>query len=153
MKGSPILATALACLIMLGMYVGMRVVFSEEKKPVTKPEVAETSQKGEVSVFVEIYFSDPFTHFSLSHPASGKELLEITATGSTEWNGEITLPIEKLTSAEIEILGKVAWETPSDGYQFMQIVISPDNLDPQTRTLRAEGDIVDILNFHWKEDK
>ena len=157
MKGSPILATALACLIMLGMYAGMRVAFSQNARPTTAPQVSETTisgdTSGEVTVYAEIYFSNQPKNFSLSHPDSGKLLLSVTDPDSTEWSGEITIPVENLTSGEIEFLGTVEWADSEDGHHFMQVIISPTDLDTQSSTLRAEGDIADIMQFHWRENE
>ena len=153
MKGSPILATALACLIMLGMYVGMRVAFSEDDAPIVEPRITDVVSSDQLSVYVEIYFSSQPKNFTLTHPATGKVLLKVESIDSAEWSGDIFIPVEKLTSAEIEIQCKAEWQSSDDNYHFMQVIISPDELDPQTRTLRAESDITDIIHFHWKENE
>lgn len=159
MKGSPILATALACLIMLSMYVGMRVAFSDDSDDSNTVGIAAPDQapSGQVSVYVEVYFSSLPKSFSLTHPATGKVLIKVDKLVSPEWSGDVVLPIsgtgEKLTSEEIEILGNAEWRLPEAGYQFMQVIISPDELDTQSRTLRAESDINDVMTFQWKEEE
>jgi hypothetical protein len=153
MKGSPILATALACLIMLGMYVGMRVAFAEDDTPIVEPEVSDVVSSAQVSVYVEIYFSSQPNSFSLIHPATGKVWVKVENIDDVEWSGDGFIPVEKLTSGELEIQCRAKWESRSAGYHFMQVIISPDELDPQTMTLRAADDIADIMNFHWEEDK
>ena len=157
MKGSPILATAFACLIMLSMYVGMRVAFSGDDKPTNPAETVAPAQipSGQTSVYVEIYFSSLPQNFSLNHPATGKVLLKVDHLENPEWSGDIILPfsVEKLTSEEIEIQGDAEWKTPRESYQFMQVIISPDDLDPQSQTLRAESNIADIMTFQWKEEE
>lgn len=153
MKGSPILATALACLIMLGMYVGMRVAFSKDDIPIVEPEVSEVVSSAQVSVYVEIYFSSQPKNFSLIHPATGKVLMKVENIDDVEWAGDVFIPVEKLTSEELEIQCEANWESPSAGYHFMQVIISPDELDPQTKTIRAPNDITDIMNFHWEENE
>lgn len=153
MKGSPILATMLACFIMLVMYAGMRVAFSKDDPPVLEPNISSPSPSGKVSVYAEIYFSSRPKNFSITHPDSGLSILNITDHDASEWSGELFIPVEKLTSGEIEFLGKCTWKSPEDGHQFMQIIISPEDLDQQTHTLRAEGDIADIITFHWKEEE
>lgn len=153
MKGSPILATALACLIMLGMYVGMRVAFSKDDIPIVEPEVSEVVSSAQVSVYVEIYFSSQPKNFSLIHPATGKVLIKVENIDDVEWAGDVFIPVEKLTSEELEIQCEANWESPSAGYHFMQVIISPDELDPQTKTIRAPKDITDIMNFHWEENE
>lgn len=153
MKGSPILATVLACLIMLGMYVGMRVAFSKDDHPTDELQVSKPILHGEISVHTEIYFSHQPKNFSISHPATGKKLLSVTDPDSAEWSGEITIPVEKLTSGEIEFMGNVEWAEEKDGYHFMQVIISPTDLNTKASTLRAEGDIADIMKFHWRENE
>ncbi len=153
MKGSPILATALACLIMLGMYFGMRVLFFKDATPPENDRISQPVSTGAISVYAEIYFSHQPKHFSITHPASGSELLKVKDADDIEWSGELKIPLENLTSDEIEILGEVEWATDSEGYQFMQVIISPDDHEAQTHTLRAEGEISDIMKFQWKEEK
>lgn len=157
MKGSPILATILACLIMLGMYVGMRVAFSDPVEPVnttlTDAPVSTTASSGQTSVYVEIYFSSKPEYFSITHPATAKVLVKAENLDSSEWSGDVIIPVEKLTSTDLEIQCQTHWSSTASGYNFMQIIISPDELDPQSKTLRAESDIVDLLTFHWEEDE
>ena len=159
MKGSPILATALACLIMLGMYVGMRVTFANENQPSPAPanEVSDHVTTKQVSAYVEIYFSVTPKSFSLTHPATGNTLIKVDDINPTEfgaeWSGDVTIPVASLTGTEIEIQGTAEWNSPPEHYQFMQVIISPDDLDAQSRTLRSEFDINDIMKFHWKEDE
>ncbi|MEZ7957290.1 MAG: hypothetical protein QMC23_11240 [Rubritalea sp.] len=156
MKGSPILASALVCLIMLSMYVGMRVAFSEDDTAIVEPRVTEVTASEQISVYAEIYFSSQPKNFSLIHPATGKTLIKVENIDDAEWSGDIFIPVEKLTSTiskEIEIQGAAEWQSSEASYHFMQVIISPDELDPQTRTLRAAGDIKDIMNFHWKENE
>lgn len=155
MKGSPIIATALACLIMLGMYVGMRVAFSNDDEPPSSVETLTPAQtpSGQTSAYVEIYFSSLPKSFSLTHPATGQVLIKIDNLESPEWSGDILIPVteKKLTSEEIEIQGTAEWRLSEVGYQFMQVIISPDDLDSQSQTLRAESDILDVMTFQWKE--
>jgi len=153
MKGSPILATALSCLIMLGMYVGMRVAFAEDDTPIVEPKISDIVSSSQVSVYVEIYFSSQPNSFSLIHPATGKVLIKVENIDDTEWSGDVFIPVEKLTSEELEIQCTAKWESPSAGHHFMQVIISPDELDPQTNTLRAADNIADVMNFHWKENE
>ncbi|MGJ8655675.1 MAG: hypothetical protein ACSHX6_04420 [Akkermansiaceae bacterium] len=155
MKGSPILATLLACLIMLAMYAGMRVAFSIDGNT-TQPETStpvEHIKADQVSVYLEIYFSSEAKNFSLTHPATALPLIKVNNLNASEWSGDVFIPVKKLTSDEIEIQCEAQWESPQDGYKFMQVIISPDDLDSQTQTIRAEGDITDIMKFHWKENE
>ena len=142
---------------MLSMYVGMRVAFSGDDKPIQPVENDAPVQtlSDQTSVYVEIYFSSLPKNFSLTHPATGKVLLKVDHLENPEWSGDIILPfsLEKLTSEEIEIQGNAEWKTPRESYQFMQVIISPDDLDPQSQTLRAESNIADIMTFQWKEEE
>ncbi len=153
MKGSPILATALACFIMLSMYVGMRLVFSQDGDKATDASSEDNTSKqpalDTVTAYADLYFSAKPQSLVISHPATDTPLLALNNPDAFEWNGEIQLP-NNLTE-ELEILCKVKWDNPQDGYQFIQITLSPDGLDDQSQTLRAEGDITDIMNFQWKE--
>ncbi len=152
MKGSPILATALACLIMLGMYLGMRMAFSQGSSSPDNVIVSEPSALGDVTVYGEIYFSHEPKSFSITHPASEKVILDVSDPGASDWSCELKIPVEKLTSSEIEFLVKVEWKSPEDGYHFMQLILSPDDSEAQECTLRAEGEIADIMKFDWKEE-
>ena len=156
MKGSPILATLLACLIMLAMYLGMQAAFSDHKKPSTTnvPASSEKSTTHQTSVYLDIYLSNEAKNFTLSHPATDKILIHEDDLQSSEWSGEITLPLKTITNQEIELQCQVEWSTPpsSDSYQFIQVIISPSDLDAQSQTARAQGDISDILTFNWKEN-
>lgn len=153
MKGSPILATALACLIMLSMYVGMRLVFSQDNNPandaVAQTGASEQAALTTVTAYADIYFSAQPESLTISHPATDTPLLTLSELDEFEWSGEIQLP--KDLTEELEILCKVKWAVPQAGYQFIELTLSPDGLENQSQTLRAEGDIADIMNFHWKE--
>ena len=152
MKGSPILATALACIIMLSMYVGMRVVFSQdgklEESTFKQNDETELATQDSVTVYADLYVSNKPQSIRISHPDSGKKLLNLTDLEEFEWNGELQLP--NLVQ-ELELLCEVDWASESDGYQFIQLTLSPDNLSDQNQTLRSKGNITDIMNFHWKE--
>ena len=153
MKGSPILATALACIIMLSMYVGMRSIFSQDKALITNSaSVTKTDPAKELqtdTAYADLYFSAKPKSLSIHHPATNTLLLSLTDIEDFEWSGNIILP--KDLTKELELLCKIEWVNPTEGYQFIQLTLSPNNLGDQTQTLKSEGDIEDIMNFHWKE--
>ena len=151
MKGSPILATALACIIMLSMYVGMRLVFSQDgtsDKSIITGNFHDQEIKS-LSAYADIYFSIKPQSIRISHPASGKKLLDLADLEDFEWSGEMQLPIS--STEELELLCEVDWASSTNGYQFIQLILSPDGHEDQSQTLRSEGNIADIMNFHWKE--
>jgi len=136
---------------MLSMYVGMRIVFSQDDKPEenTLPlDTPPTSSLNFITVYADLYLSDQPQNIRISHPASGSSLLELTDLEEFEWSGEIQLPNP---AQELELLCEVDWASESEGYQFIQLTLSPDNLDDQSQTLRSEGNITDIMNYQWKE--
>jgi len=154
MKGSPILATALACIIMLSMYVGMRLVFSQDRtsNKSTSSPITGNSHDQEIKslrAYADIYFSIKPQSIRISHPASGKKLLDLADLEDFEWSGEIQLPIS--STEELELLCEVDWASATNGYQFIQLILSPDGHEDQSQTLRSEANIADIMNFHWKE--
>lgn len=141
---------------MLSMYVAMHLAFSNDGAPSTKPKPSnppELTNADQTSVYVEIYFSTQAQNFSLTHPATGRTIIKEQNLNASEWSGEVSIPVKKLTSEEIEIQCEAKWSSTKDDYKFIQVIISPDDLDPQSQTLRAEGDITDIMKFHWEEDQ
>ena len=153
MKGSPILATALACLIMFSMYVGMRLVFSQDDATNNKAkDLIANSQQFPISTttaYADLYFSAQPETVIIQYPSTNTTLLKLTDLEEYEWSGEIQLPTNPIN--ELELLCEVKWQNSEDGYQFIQLILSPDNHSDQSQTLRAEGDIADIMSFQWKE--
>ena len=153
MKGSPILATALACLIMFSMYVGMRLVFSQDDATNNKAkDLIANSQQFPISTtaaYADLYFSAQPETVIIQYPSTNTTLLKLTDLEEYEWSGEIQLPTNPIN--ELELLCEVKWQNSEDGYQFIQLIVSPDDHSDQSQTLRAEGDIADIMSFQWKE--
>lgn len=147
---------------MLCMYIGMRTAFTRDHPPAKDPRAQEpgnpshtTSPREETSAHVEIFFSSLPKHFSLTHPTTGKILIQKDNPESAEWSGNIILPYsrEELTSTNIEIQGTAQWSEQPETSQFFQANITPDELGTQSQTLRAESDIIDIMTFQWKEEE
>ena len=153
MKGSPILATTLACLIMFSMYVGMRLVFSQDDATNNKAkDLIANSQQFPISTttaYADLYFSAQPETVIIQYPSTNTTLLKLTDLEEYEWSGEIQLPTNPIN--ELELLCEVKWQNSEDGYKFIQLILSPDDHSDQSQTLRAEGDIADIMSFQWKE--
>ena len=145
MKGSPIISTLLACFIMLLLYLAMQMGLKQN--PTTSVEPTEVIPTQTTTVFAEIYFSTPPVSFRLSQPTTGKVILSEINDGSTEWSGEIQVP---LPLDDLELNAAATWKT-HPGIQFMQIVLSPLDRDSSSATLRSETDIDTTAHFHWHQ--
>ena len=157
MKGSPIIATAITTVILLGLYIGMRaIILPEEPKKVTADAHAghDHSNHGEakgghndsaLETDFELYFSSIPKAVTITQPSTTKEVLKLTDIDSAEWTGSGTM---SLTGHFAELQIDVEWLTPGE-MNFVQIIASPASHASREKTLRSDGDISDIAEFNW----
>lgn len=144
MKGSPIISTLIATVIMLGLYALMQVGLRQKPVSTNLIEV-DPPPSNMVRVFAEIYFATPPESFSITHPTTGEILINKKNLDSTEWSGDLLVPAP-LDDLEINV--SATWKS-HPGMQFMQITLSPNDRDPASATLRSESDIDTTATFHW----
>lgn len=156
MKGSPIIATAITIVVLLGLYLGMRaVILPESPKPAADPHAGHDHAKqsqpaGEhddsaLETDFELYFSSPPKSVKITQPASGKEVLSIAQLDSSEWTGSGTMSLD---GHHVELQVEVEWVTPSE-MNFIQIIVSPARHASREKTLRSDDDISDIAELVW----
>ncbi|WP_018969765.1 hypothetical protein [Rubritalea marina] len=164
MKGSPIIATALTIVILLGLYLGMRaLILPEGVQPVANSGHghdhgghdhgdhghdhgdAHGHNDTAVESEFEIYFSSMPKRMSISIPSTGKELFNVEEFDSQEWNGSATLNLE---AHHIELQVDIEWEQP-ENMNFAQIVLNPEAHAGKEFTLRSDENISDIAEFEW----
>jgi len=157
MKGSPILSTITATLLMAGAYLWLHLTLysktSTANHTMPQPYVdgelhPKALDNNSVSCYIEAHFSSPPSSFSLSDPLSGNLLVSETYLEDIEWSGEIILP--KGDSAAINI--HAVWEEDTAGKQhFIQLILSPDQMEDSTVTLRNDGEIDTTASFQLRK--
>jgi hypothetical protein len=157
MKGSPIIATAITIVILLGLYIGMRaIILPEEPQKATVDAHAghDHSSHGEakgghndsaLETDFELYFSSIPKTVTITQPSTKKEVLKITDIDSAEWTGSATM---SLNGHDVELQIDVEWTAPSE-MNFVQIVVNPARHPSREATLRSDGDISDIAELVW----
>lgn len=171
MKGSPIIATIVTIVALLGIYLGIRSVISPAQPPAATKQFEEqhhdhdhSHQNDEghehahddhedhshhddsnVETQFELYFSSPPKSVRIVQPSTNKEVLHITEIDDVEWTGEGSLSLD---GHHIELTIDVVWEQPT-AINFVQMVVHPDNHESRERTLRDDSHISDIAEFRW----
>jgi len=157
MKGSPIIATAITIVILLGLYIGMRaIILPEEPQKATADAHAghDHSSHGEATdghndnaleTDFELYFSSIPKTVTISQPSTKKEVVKITDIDSAEWTGSGTM---SLNGHFVELQVDIEWTTPGE-MNFVQIIAGPARHASREATLRSDGDISDIAEFNW----
>lgn len=157
MKGSPLIATIIVILVLLGLYAGMRTLLLD-KTPSTDSHAghdhsghshsksADTGHDdSSIETHCELFFSSPPSSFTLTDPVSQKQILSISEFDSNEWSGGINLSLE---GHHIELQVDVTWADPAE-VTFVEINFSPARHASKKATLRGDGNISDIAEFHW----
>ena len=157
MKGSPIIATAISIVVLLGLYIGMRAVILPEEPESNSVDAHAGHDHGShnkatgghndnaLETDFELYFSSVPKMVTITQPSTKKEVLKITDLDSLEWTGS---GIMSLNGHFVELQIDVEWETPSE-MNFVQIVASPARHASRDKTLRSDGDISDIAELNW----
>ena len=157
MKGSPIIATAITIVVLLGLYLGMRAIILPEAPQATavdahaghdhssQQEPAGGHDDNALETDFELYFSSIPKSVTITQPSTKKEVLKITDLDSAEWTGSGTMSLD---GHFVELQIDVEWQTPSE-MNFVQIVASPARHASREKTLRSDGDISDIAEFNW----
>jgi hypothetical protein len=157
MKGSPIIATAITIVILLGLYIGMRAIILPEepqKAAVDAHAGHDHSSHGEakgghndnnLETDFELYFSSIPKTVTITQPSTEKEILKITELDSAEWTGSGTMSLD---GHVVELQIDVEWTTPGE-MNFVQIVVNPARHPSRQATLRSDGDISDIAELGW----
>ena len=157
MKGSPIIATAITIVVLLGLYVGMRAIILPEAPQATavdahaghdhssQQEPAAGHDDRALETDFELYFSSIPKSVTITQPSTKKEVLKITDLDSAEWTGSGTMSLD---GHFVELQIDVEWQTPSE-MNFVQLVASPARHASREKTLRSDGDISDIAEFNW----
>ncbi|MFC5050362.1 hypothetical protein ACFPK9_07040 [Rubritalea spongiae] len=164
MKGSPIIATAITILVLLGIYIGMRSILLPEGTQPANDDHAHHDHAGHdhsghdhphdehsghddsaVETDFELYFSSTPRSLTIVQPATEKQILKVTDFESPEWFGSGTL---KLTGHHVELQVDVEWETPTE-MNMVEIILSPAKHGSRSKTLRSDDNISDIADFSW----
>jgi|GEM_PF-1644312 hypothetical protein len=157
MKGSPIIATAITIVVLLGLYIGMRaIILPEQPKSATADPHAGHDHSSHqeptgghddsaLETDFELYFSSIPKTVTITQPSTKNEIVKISDLDSAEWTGSGTMSLE---GHFVELQIDVEWQTPSE-MNFVQIVASPARHASRDKTLRSDGDISDIAEFNW----
>ena len=157
MKGSPIIATAITIVVLLGLYIGMRAIILPEDPQTaaadphaghdhsSHQEATNGHDDNALETDFELYFSSIPKTVTITQPSTKKEVVKITDIDSAEWTGSGTV---SLNGHFVELQIDVEWQTPSE-MNFAQIVVSPARHASRDKTLRSDGNISDIAEFNW----
>lgn len=152
MKGSPIISTLLAAIIMVSIYLIMhtRLASNNSSEPdhTSRSKTKLEDRKGEsmVSAYIEVHFSTPPASFTIYHPVSNQKIVEINDHSDNEWSDEILIP--EGDSIELNVVAK--WKDSDDDRQhFVQLILSPNGKDDASTTLRSMTDIDTTATFTW----
>lgn len=157
MKGSPILSTITATLIMAAAYLWLHLTLYSSS-PIT--DIAQTTSanhetnqatlisQNRLACYIEAHFSTPPKKFIISHPISGKTIISKTNLTDNEWSGEIT--IHKAETADLNVYA--TWEPDSTNKQnFLQLVLSPNQMEDSSVTLRNNAEIDTTATFQLRK--
>jgi len=157
MKGSPIIATAITIVVLLGLYIGMRAVILPEEAQSdvvdahaghdhgNHQETVAGHDDNALETDFELYFSSIPKTVTITQPSTKKEVLKITDIDSSEWTGSGIL---SLNGHFVELQVDIEWQTPGE-MNFIQIVASPARHASRDKTLRSDGNISDIVELAW----
>mgnify|MGYP005996186295 CR=1 FL=1 len=155
MKGSPIIATIVVILILLGIYAGTRTLLLDGNDKVeTDPHAghnhgAEAPATGHDDTSLETQFEITFSSkpksIKITQPSTKKEILNTTEIDDVEFN---TTAQMSLDGHHVELAVEIQWENPGP-MNFAEISISPARHATKSATLKSDSDIDDIAEFHW----
>ena len=151
MKGSPILSTLTAIVIMLGSYFAISSLLNSHISPSTNPNktsINNNTTSELSSAFLEMHFSTPPASLVISDPITNHVIAKLSNLTDHEWNGEIMLP-NKPAPSQLELSVKAAWDKSSAQQHFIQIIVSPDQADDAAVTLRSMDHIDTTATFNW----
>ncbi len=155
MKGSPILSTITATLLMAGAYLWLHLSLYSSPSHVNQGngDANEDDQESNLSenmiaYYIEAHFSTPPSKFVLTHPVSGKVIVNESTLTDNEWSGEIMLSKEETVELNIRVLWK---ENSSDLQNFIQLILSPDQMEDSSVTLRNDGEIDSTATFQLRK--
>ena len=164
MKGSPIIATAITIVVLLGLYLGIRSILLPEPPqsnaahdhaghdhgahdhPHPHPHTpSEEHDDSALETDFELYFSSTPKSLTITQPATENQVLKVNEFDSPEWFGSGTLNLEDHT---IELQVDVEWEEPAE-MNMVEIILNPAKHASRTKTLRNDDNISDIADFSW----
>jgi len=104
-----------------------------------------------ITCYIEAHFSTPPKSLKISDPISGKVITRISDLTDNEWSDEINLTIGQ--SVELNVQATWAEDDVVDSTQqnFIQLVLSPDQMEDSTMTLRNAGDIDTTATFQLRQ--
>ena len=147
MKGSPLLSTIIALLLMAGAYLWLdfSLKTSESVTPIVKSnnELSSPSPMTNeiIPSYIEAHFSTQPTSFKITDPLSGKVISNISNLTGNEWTGEIDIPIGTTAELRVQATWKQTTANSTAQQNFIQLILSPDQMDDSTVTLRNSGEI------------
>lgn len=164
MKGSPIIATAVTIIVLLGLYLGIRsILLPEDPKPKTSKHSGhdhhshdhhdhgqgdhseEEHDDSAVETDFELYFSSTPKSLKISLPTSNEEIFNVAEFDSPEW---LETGVISLEGHSVELQVDIEWETPNE-MNMVEIILSPAAHAPRSKTLRNDDNISDIAEFNW----
>ncbi|MFC4992940.1 hypothetical protein [Rubritalea tangerina] len=166
MKGSPIIATAITIVVLLGLYMGMRTLIlpdsldAQEKHaghdhdhdhphPHPHPHPSEDNHgdhdDSALNTDFELFFSSIPKSVTISQPSTEKEILKLTDISELEWSGPGVL---NLNGHHVELQVDIEWVTPQD-MNFVQVIVNPAQHASREVTLRSDDHISDIAELSW----
>lgn len=155
MKGSPIVATAITIIVLLGLYLGMRAILLPETPVATTAAHADHDHSSHqangghndsaLETDFELYFSSTPKSVKVTQPSTQKEVLTLTEFDSPEWTGTGTISLD---GHHVELQLDIVWQTPGE-LNFVELVASPAKHATKKATLRSDGDISDIIELRW----
>ncbi len=157
MKGSPILSTITATLLMAGSYLWLHLTLYSSPSIVDPPQapsryngIAQETLLPEnmINCYIEAHFSTPPSKFIIKHPVSGKIIVSETNLTGNEWSGEIKIARDKTAELNVYTL----WDlTSSNRQNFLQLVLFPDQMEDSSVTLRSHAEIDSTATFQLRK--
>lgn len=154
MKGSPIIATAITIIVLLGLYMGMRTILLPEDSKVAAnshaghdhaPSSSTGHDDSALETDFELYFSSTPKSLTITQPSTEKKVLKITEFESPEWFGS---GVMSLDGHHVELQVDVEWESPAE-MNMVEIILNPAKHASRSKTLRNDDNISDIADFAW----
>ncbi|SHJ61147.1 hypothetical protein SAMN02745181_2176 [Rubritalea squalenifaciens DSM 18772] len=158
MKGSPIIATLIVIVVLLGLYTVTRtIVLGDADKAQAAHAGHDHSghdhaahgstghDDSSVETQFEIIFSSKPKSLKITNPVTKQEIFNTSEIDSVEWLGEAAISLE---GHVVELLVDVEWENPG-AMNMAVITLSPAQHASREVTLRSEDNISDIAKFNW----
>lgn len=158
MKGSPIIASIVVVLILLGLYVGTRSILLDGDDKVTpdshaghghssSPSDQPTTGHDDSSLETqfEITFSTKPKSIKITQPSTQNEIINTTDVDSLEFLETRNISLE---GHHVELAVEIQWAVPG-AMNFAEISLSPARHATKKATLKSETHIDDIAEFHW----